>query len=263
MDMSSDSNDPKTQPNADCEAARELIPAFCLGAADPEERTLVETALAQCPELAGDLAAYRSLTDGLLFSAPPVEAPASLGEQLLAAISPTASAKTPPPVSGIWRLSPVLAAAAVILLIVTNLYWFSQISDLRSQQDTLTALVTRQERLLRQFNRVELTAEAANHEGYGFASLVWAPEPDNQSWVVILSASDLPDLASDMAYQLWLVRGEERVSGGLFQVNDTGEGTLIFWTDEPVDTYDRVGITPEPASGSPGPTAPPVAIGQL
>jgi anti-sigma-K factor RskA len=79
----------------------------------------------------------------------------------------------------------------------------------------------------------------------------------------VLRAEGFPPLEEGEAYQLWLIRGDQRTSGGLFTVDEYGCGTLIFHPTESLEDFDGMGITPEPASGSPGPTAPPVVRAQL
>ena len=100
---------------------------------------------------------------------------------------------------------------------------------------------------------------AAQPDSAAFAQVGWF----DAAGVGILEATDFPSLAPGMAYQLWLIRDGQRTSGGLFTVSDTGSGTLIFTPPDTLDAFDGMGVTPEPASGSPGPTAPPVVTGSL
>jgi anti-sigma factor RsiW len=141
----------------ECEAALELVPAYCLGATDPAETAFVEAKARTCPEVAAELAEYRLMTDALLFSAPLVEPPTHLGAKLLAQIALPAKQETPtqpalrptprtlpaavekPPsieprpkkLLTLPRLSAAVAAAAVVLLIASNLLWSAQLNDLR------------------------------------------------------------------------------------------------------------------------------------
>jgi anti-sigma-K factor RskA len=57
-----------------------------------------------------------------------------------------------------------------------------------------------------------------------------------------------------MGFQLWLRKDDVRLSAGVFQVDATGSGTLVFHVPEPLDTLDALGITTEPVGGSEGPT---------
>ena len=70
----------------------------------------------------------------------------------------------------------------------------------------------------------------------------------------ILVASGLEPLPSDEAYQVWLWKGGEPLSGGLFSVDDTGWGSTLFHSQEPITDFGWIGITSEPAEGSIEPT---------
>jgi len=59
-----------------------------------------------------------------------------------------------------------------------------------------------------------------------------------------------------MRYQVWLVRDGERASAALFRTDDSGWGYTLIESDEPMGTYETIGITPEPFDGSAGPTGP-------
>ncbi len=99
----------------------------------------------------------------------------------------------------------------------------------------------------------------AQPESAAFATVGWF----DGGGIGILQARDFPPLSPDMTYQLWLIKDGQRTSGGLFTVSDTGSGTLIFSPPDTLDAFDGMGITPEPAGGSAGPTAPPVVTGSL
>ena len=136
-----------------CTQVLALIPAFALGATDPEETRLVQAGLARCPDAALALADYAEMAEQMLFSAPQVAAPEHLAQRLQAALSPQsappAPSRTSKPVEGKpkgWGLSrlwtfPSLgfaaAALALLLLITSNLYWANRYNDLAAQQSLL------------------------------------------------------------------------------------------------------------------------------
>ncbi|MBK8902891.1 MAG: anti-sigma factor [Anaerolineaceae bacterium] len=81
------------------------------------------------------------------------------------------------------------------------------------------------------------------------ATLTVAPEAASATFV----ARNLPQLSADQAYQLWIIRGDQPLSAGVFSVDENGRVTL------PVDatlasSYDAVGVSIEPAGGSETPT---------
>jgi anti-sigma-K factor RskA len=108
-------------------------------------------------------------------------------------------------------------------------------------------------------NSERYTMHAVQPGSSAVAQVAWLDQ-DNTA---VLRAEGFPPLQEGQAYQLWLIRGDTRTSGGLFTVDDTGCGTYIFHPAQSLDDFDGMGITPEPATGSPGPTAPPVVRAQL
>jgi hypothetical protein len=85
-------------------------------------------------------------------------------------------------------------------------------------------------------------------------------KPDDPHAVLIVQ--DLQPLPRDRAYQLWLRWGDrQRDNGGVFRVDEQGFGLVYITAPQPFTTYQRVGITEEPAGGSPGPTSPRVIGG--
>jgi hypothetical protein len=125
-----------------------LLPAFAWGATDMEETALVMANLAHQPAAALAMEQFSALHQAMLFSAPPIQAPAHLAQRLQAAlghsVAPGAntgnSAQSAPstrqrvhwwqtltnllaPYN--WALAPTAAVAAVALLAV-NGYSFRQ-----------------------------------------------------------------------------------------------------------------------------------------
>ncbi len=260
-----------------CETVKALIPAYALGATDPEEEALIKAHLEQCPEALAELASYTALNEALLYSAPPAAAPPELGERLRRALHPTADAapqgRTWPGLlewiaglfSGLatpsFTLGQAVTGLAVLALVVTNFYWGAQVRALQAKQAQLAQELDRQLATMglimtaEEIQRVNLPPAQADSPAH--AELVWAP--DNR--VAMLYAESFPPLPPDKAYQLWLIRDGERISGGLFRVNEHGQGVLVVEAPEPLEHFEGFGITPEPATGSPGPTASPVVKG--
>jgi len=267
----------QNRPGDFCAQVLALIPAYALGATDPEETRLVQRGLARCPDAALALADYTDMAEQMLFSAPPVIAPDPLAQRLQAALSPQ-SAPTPTPaqrrparterkpqgLSRLWTfpgLGFVAAALALLLLVTSNFYWANRYNDLAVQQSFLQRQLQEQTTLITflrvgQMERREL-ASATGGLPESRAVLMYQPESPQ----ALLYAEDLPPLSADQVYQLWLVQGETRISGGLFRVDSSGYGLLLIDAPLGLGSYDRMGVTPEPAGGSPGPTAPAVVRG--
>ncbi len=82
--------------------------------------------------------------------------------------------------------------------------------------------------------------------------------------VALLLTHGMPPLRADQRYQVWLIHPDgSRDSGGLFSVDDRGNGQLLIRAPAPFARYQAVGISPEPYDGSPRPTAPGVVRGDL
>ncbi len=239
------------------ETIRDLIPAYALGATEADESAQIETHLRRCSQCRALLADYQILSDDLLYTIPPVAAPSHLAEDLRRRLVP--AEPVPKPVRRRWRFDQVrvpafaMLAASLILLVVTNVYWISRTTRVeRTVAVQATAIP-----LLLAGQRTELVGDAPAPEAWG--ELRFAPD----GHLGVLQVRELPALPPGKVYQLWLIRDGERDSGGLFQVNEHGEGFLLVKSPRPFREYDAVGVTVEPAGGSPGPTSPRVIGGEL
>ena len=274
--------------NVDAEDASALIPAYGIGATDPEDEALVRQLLEESAAAADELSNYISLTHLLMHGVPQLKPPESIATNIQSAIrqreedavvapslqrsstlpkqtatAPTKSEDTLPTLSWLqqlsarWSWSYSVVAAVLLLLVGINLFLLSQLRSYQQVQNELTTEVALQgaAMVMLQSDEVqELIIPATDDSEETFVSLFWHPEWD----VAVVYAESFPPLAPDMTYQLWLAADGKRVSGGTFTVNEVGNGTLITRAERPIDTYQVIGITTEPMGGSPGPTSPPV-----
>jgi anti-sigma-K factor RskA len=239
----------------DHEAIEGLIPAYALGAVDPDERDAVEAHLRACATCQGLLAEYRDLSGDLLFAAQPMAAPAGITERMRERLAPVRHEAAPR--AGWTRLRgaflvPALASA-VLLLLVTNVYWFGRVNHLDRQ-------VTEQASLVASLADAPATALRGEASAPYAQGVVYA---STSGQAALLCVYGMPALPSDKAYQLWLIKDGKRESGGVFQVSDNGFGFLMVKPTYPLTDYSSVGITVEPISGSPAPTSPRVLGGSL
>ncbi len=274
-----------TQPvkhSPDCESLRALIPAYGIGATDPEETALVEKLLPQCPEAAAELNEYLALADALVYTVPQAQPPEYLHDKLMAAVTAPRPAIRPEPVAAPRRptvpaLRPALAphrsrllmfalaaaAVAAALLIVSNVYWINQVNDLRQQQQALVSLLRDQRDALASLGtgraqRLELASTDTAQSG-SLATVLWNAD----SSAALLYSANLPPLTADQSYQVWLIGDANPVSAGVFSVDAQGVGVLIIQADAPIDDYGTVAISTEPAGGSEQPTTAPIAAAQI
>ena len=229
----------------DHESIKGLIPAYALGAADPDENRVVEAHLAACATCRDLLAEYRDLSGDLLFAAPPMAAPAGITERMRERLTPVRHEAAP---RAWWSrlrgafLVPALAAA-VLLLLVTNLYWFGRMNRLDRQVTEQASLVAS----LANAPAIALRGEASAPYAQG---VVYA---STSGQAALLCVYGMPTLPSDKAYQLWLIKDGKRESGGVFQVSDNGFGFLMVRPAYPLTDYSSVGITSNPSVGAPRP----------
>ena len=286
-------NSQKFSTESICDQISDLIPAYALGAADAEERALVEANLARCPEAQAALAEYQALTENFLFSIPPATPPAHLAAKIAAALDapsvPEPQITARPGSSGWlaqltswltpqgWNASPVAALVLVAIVVFGGVYSIFQFSRLNSQQmalleriDAQAALIAQQGEILQDQTSVLVMLSAGNAyraqlppaEGSD-PEVTAAALYDPQGNQVFIYASNFPILDVNQTYQIWLIQGETRVSGGTFNVDHYGRGIHVLWNREMIGTFDAIGITAEPAGGSDSPTSPPVVRGQL
>jgi anti-sigma-K factor RskA len=256
-------------PAPDCNAIIELIPEYAFGLTDPDDTRLVELGLASCPEAADQLADFQRIQAEMRVNVPQLEPSAQLGSRLMAAIAePAPTVKTRRRLIGRISVAWLAAAIAVIALIGTNVYWALRVSDLDQQ---VNALVSNNNGI--QDNGTQNVAfilTSTNHlrwvrlppseeKGDASAFMMWNAE----SKIGLLYARGFPKLVVGKTYQLWLTRGDEKISAGTFRVDEDGKGALLFHITEPIDKYTWARITAEPESGSTAPTGTPVVVGKL
>lgn len=219
-----------------CESLRELIPAYTIGATDPEETRQVEAGLDACPELAAELAAYRALSSELAEAVPQVAPPVAIWNGIQAAIHAAQPARSAQPA----RRPPVrqwgwaAAACLALLLVGSNLYWLAR---LNTQPQPIVLPAAQQ-------------GEATN----AAAQVVWSPD----GATAFLVAERFPLTGPDRVFQAWVRRDEVILSLGTFSVDAAGVGLLMLDVSAVTEPFDGMGITIEPVGGSPGPTSPAV-----
>jgi anti-sigma-K factor RskA len=229
---------------ADTAHVDNLLPALALDCLEPREVERVLRHLQSCSDCRSSLAGYEELVASLALAAPRAEPPRELRERILQkAIRQAPRARTSP------RLAWGLAAAALLALLALslgfNLALWRRVTRLEAASASLPG----------QFAVLAPTEAAAGARGL----LLFASE-ENEATLVV---EDLPVLASDWQYQLWLIRDGERTSGGVFSVTSRGYGCLLILSPLPLGTFQALGVTVEPAGGSPGPTGQRVMGGNL
>lgn len=258
MTLNADSSSSRN--STECDELLALIPAYALGATTDEETRRVEALLPRCPDGAAELASYKALTEGLLEGVAPVAPPPQLRQRLIDAIAVEekdllrTTAATPPepkpsvtpmvvippvhtrPRSTIWLAA---AVAAVVLLVAGVLFLRPGQPGLPDEQ------------------RIAMLDQGGS--GTEVAAVYWNPDDGTARMVT----EQMPALAANQTYQLWVIGEEGPVSVGLFEPDESGRAELTFTPEHDLPDYDAVGITVEPAGGSPAPTSAPIVVGTV
>ena len=159
------------------------------------------------------------------------------------------------------NLSGAIAAAVAVLAIWWALTLQARVDALATQNVQLLARSERYDIVVRVLSAPNFEQRDLNPQGAVPAwGRVYFDSDGGQGMVMV---HDLPTPPEGTTYQVWLTRGNDRVSAGTFRTDGGGFGYTIVRADNPVGNYQRLGITQEPAPGSPSPTGPPILRGDL
>jgi anti-sigma-K factor RskA len=239
--------------NANCQPFRDLLPAFALEALDPDEVRMLETHLKTCPDCQDSLEEYRAVGDGLMFALPLRTPPPRVRARLVASL---AAAKAPTPSTRrAWPIWQLVGGLALVILLALNVSTLSQLQALQRQQTALTQqLQTSQTALALVAYPEGRTLTVTGQQATG--TLVLNSELKSG----VLFAWGLQTLDAAQTYQIWLIQPDgRRVSGGLFRPEPSQPFvSVVIPSSRPFSDFTGMGVTIEPAGGSPGPTGPKV-----
>ncbi len=248
----------------------DLIPAYALGALDTDERAEVEAFLATDAEARQMLAQYQAMADDIILTTPARSAPAHLSADLrqrLAANRPQGANVTsrPAPAEPILVASPSPAkpnlrrqspmwipyvAAAAMLAIV-----LAAVLLLRPQSGPPSDPAQRYQWIIAQENVRRIPIAAADPSLTTEGELVLTSDGKYG----VIEVRQLPAIPNNQTYQLWLIDGEGAHSGGVMEFSQP-EGSnyisLPLPPEKAADDYDAIGMSIEPAGGSPDPNGP-------
>lgn len=236
-----------------------LLAGYALEALTPDEARVVEEHIEGCDRCAAVLDDYRAVATGLLHTPRLKTPPARLRARLLArVVRPAPKPSVWGRVAGLGWSRAAFGAALGVLLIV-NLVVLGQNRVVAGQQHALTQRIADQQTAFALITYP--TTKIAKVYGDGYGTLVYDPGQP----VAVLNAWGLKPLPSNQAYEAWLVTAKgDRVSGGLFQVAaDARFTTLVINSPSPLSSFVGVGVTVEPAGGSPAPTGPRVLYAEF
>lgn len=209
------------------EEARELLAAYALGALTEEEREALEAHLQDSPDLRRELAEFLETTAALGEAFRRAEPPLDLRERILSATQESA-----PKAREWWRSALALAAALVVLLGGLLLQAQREKRALRvrldQQEELLALLASPAARVTDLQGRVRGQVRFVYDPGRGMGALV---------------VRDLQDPGAGFVYQLWLIRGGQADSGGVFRPHP-GQ-TVVLPVRADIGRYEVVAVTVE------------------
>lgn len=242
---------------------QEQIPLYALGGLPMEESTRMGQHLEICPSCRALLSEYQFVADELLVQVPAQTAPANIGIRLANLTTPNgkrwaaASGRQDIPfwkqalVLPRWGLALVLLAL-LLLLGATGVLAWQLVRNERSPDQVAQMLAAPDLKILPLNN-----GTSGSNSGAGYICLV------GDKNTALLWLYGLDPLDKEHAYQVWLRDDATRVSGGVFRADWDGRAVSVIQAPRPLSEYKEIGITVEPAAGSPEPTTPRIAGGNL
>lgn len=230
----------------------DLLPDHALGILDPKEASRVEEHLSSCLICRNESQAFEEVSARLAFAVPPATPSPDLKVRLMRRVQgsrPQPRLETEVP-SRSWleRLLPAWGLASLVLILAlgaTSLVLWQRLDEVDSFMSPGG------------MRAIPLEPTDAAPQATGFV-LVSA---DGDDGAVVVDG--LPPLDEDHEYQLWLIRNGERTSGAIFSTDENSYGGTRIRAPLSLLEYSSVGITIEPAGGSPQPTGERVLGGPL
>ena len=222
---------------------RENIPAYALGALDTEDARALETHLQTCAACRAELTSYRSLSDNLLATLPPRQPSPALRKRLQSRLPSAQKTRRP---RFVWSFGQLAFGGALLLLFAINLVSFVQMRDFQRQSQNNQAVLA----MLAYPGTQSLPISGGNIAGTVLL------DRDRNSAAVI--AWNLPKITSAQTYQIWWIEPNgHRISAGVFRPQaDLPYTTQPCFSSQSVSNFVGLGVTIEPAGGSPQPTGP-------
>jgi hypothetical protein len=239
----------------------DLLPGFALGALDAAETLLVVTHLRDCPGCRDEVESFRATVSVLPYAAPAREPPPYVKQQLLARIAamqgqathaaPAHQAQTPAPQWARW--AGAVAAVALLLMLAMGAFTMNTQRQLATTRQQLVALQQRQTATDHEAQIIAFMSEPAtvSHPLQASAAHVKGRmfmQPGHNQAVIMVRG--LEPAAAGQTYRCWLATATNRVAVCSFSETRDGSAEIMFQAPAPIDSYQQVMITLEPAGSA-------------
>ena len=226
----------------------EDIPAYVLGALDPDSAAALEVHLQSCEVCQSELAAYHFVSANLLLDTPPQQPPAGLRHKLQGRLP---SAQKALRVHRTWSFGQLAFGMAFVLLLGLNIFSILQIQSLQRQQVQLVRQFQNGQTALAMLTYSDTKTVPISAQEVGGTVLV-----NKEHNVAVMIIWNLPSVPDNQTYQAWLIDSKgNRTSAGWFRP-ETGQPftSQIVSSKQGLSNFTGVGITVEPSGGSSQPT---------
>jgi len=247
----------------------EDLDLLVLGTLEGEEKRALEAHLSGCLECTRKVEEARGRLAVLAFAAPPETAASGARERLLHRARVEASKPQSAPTQALWRwLAPALAVAATILAIVAGFVRIEN-RDLKQRLSDLQAAARLTEKQAARDRVILDLLTAPDTLKVTLVSGAAPPVPEGKAFYhpekgLLFYAANLPTLAPNRTYQLWLIPAKGNpISAGIFLVDTHGNGQVVLPNLPSGVAAGAFAVTIEPAGGVPQPTGPKVLIGTV
>jgi anti-sigma-K factor RskA len=227
-----------------------LTGAYVADALPPAEEALFERHLEECDLCAAEVRELQETTARLAVSTAQAPPPA-LRARVLAEIGSVR--QQPPPLSTkrrrragtVWMLR---VAAAIVALVAVG----ALVTVVVRQQDRIDQLQASNTQIVEVISAPDAQTAVANTDG-ARASIVYSREQNS----AVFSSSGLAALPADRVYQLWAIGPSGARSAGLLDYSNGRTKPVVAGS---LAGAQSLGVTAEPAGGSPAPTSDPVLL---
>jgi Anti-sigma-K factor rskA len=240
-----------------CDDFLDAAAAVTLHASDAEEARRVDEHAATCASCRARLDEFRETSATLGMFAPQIEPPSILRTRLMKTVGREPRRlwprllRRPPTAWGVAAASLLVSIGALFRVIMMQ----AQINDLRQTAMMASERAARYDHVVEVLasDRLAIRPLQPVSQDAPMSGMIYM---DPGSGTGMVMCHNLPPIQQGHAYQIWFVRGQERVSGGLLWPDHYGNGYTLIQVPQDVQSFDSIGLTDEPGTGSAWPTTP-------